>query len=146
MSRNPTNSRDWRSLSQAEPALGGTRWSGAPGLASDLNSMTHWPCEARFSPLPLGAGVVPSTSQGGGVGSARWHVANMLGTVPGTWKHSAKAKGKASATFKVAQVVGGGAMHNITIAERECVLVCADGLGHNQGRSQRSADPFLPRC
>lgn len=80
------------------------------------------------------------------MGSTRWHVANMLSTAPGTWKHSAKAKGKASATFKVAQVVGGGVMHNITIAERECVLVCADGLSHNQGRSQRSPNPFLPRC
>ena len=61
----------------------------------------------------------------------------MVGTAPGTWKHSAIAKGKASTTFEVTQVVGGGATHNITVAERECVLVCADGLSHSQASASQ---------
>lgn len=83
-------------------------------------------------------------------------MANGLGMVPGTQKHSAAAKGKASAAFKAIHVTGGAGpcMASPLLSACVCVRVCVYRWHkpqsscvckphHSSSRAQRSPSPQI---
>lgn len=130
MSRHPHINRDWEvRLLQCLLSVG----HGGQGPRAWPQILTPQPnshVSLGFFHCHPGMGTVPSPSQHCGVGSMRWHMVDILGTVPGTLNHPAVAKGKANTTFEAVHAIGGGGPCMIPPSLSVCM--CADGVSHNQ--------------